>query len=393
MTVSGTASNGKSFTVVSAPSITSLSPTSGAVGAPVTVTGTNFGSTQGSSTVKFNGTAGTPTSWTATSIKVPVPTGATTGNIVVFASGVNSNGESFTVVPTPNITSLSPTSGAVGASVTITGTNFSSAQGTSTLKFNTTAVTATSWTATSIVATVPTGATTGNVVVTVSGVASNGQSFTVVSAPSITSLSPTSGAVGTPVTVTGTNFGSTQGSSTSIDGTAGTPTSWTATSIKVAVPTGATTGNVVVFASGVNSNGQSFTVLATPSITSLSPTTGAVGASVTITGTNFGSAQGTSTLKFNTTAVTATSWTATSIVAAVPTGATTGNVVVTVSGVASNGQSFTVVSAPSITSLSPTSGAVGTPVTVTGNKLRIESREQYRQLQWSDGGADELDRD
>ena len=40
------------------------------------------------------------------------------------------------------------------------------------------------------------------------------------------------------------------------------------------VPTGATTGNVVVNASGVNSNGVSFTVVAAPSITSLSPTTG-----------------------------------------------------------------------------------------------------------------------
>src|SRR5260221_8915456 len=97
----------------------------------------------------------------------------------------------------PNITSLSPTSGAVGASVTITGTNFGTTQGTSSVTFNgTTATTITSWGATSIVATVPTGATTGNVVVTVSGVESNGKTFTVVSAPSITSLSPTSGAVG-----------------------------------------------------------------------------------------------------------------------------------------------------------------------------------------------------
>src|SRR6202030_2332490 len=50
----------------------------------------------------------------------------------------------------------------------------------------------------------------------------------------------------------------------------------------------------------------------------------------------------------------------------VPAGATTGNVVVTVGGVASNGVSFAVTSAPSITSLSPTSGAVGTVVTVGG---------------------------
>jgi hypothetical protein len=363
VTVSGVASNGKSFTVVSAPSITSLSPTSGAVGAAVTVTGTNFGSTQGSSTVKFNGTAGTPTSWTATTIKVPVPSGATSGNVVVHASGVDSNGSAFTVLATPSITSLSPTTGAVGASVTITGTNFGSTQGSSTVKFNGKAATATGWSITSIVATVPSGATTGNVVVTVSGVASNGVSFTVVSAPSITSLSPTSGAVGASVTVTGTNFGSTQGSgSVTFNGTTGSPTGWGTTSITVPVPSGATTGNVVVFASGVNSNGKTFTVLPTPSITSLSPTSGPPGTPVTIGGTNFGATQGSSTVQFNGTGATPTSWTSGQIVAPVPWGATTGNVIVTVNAVASNGMSFTV---PTLVSISVTPATVSLPVGAT----------------------------
>ena len=63
----------------------------------VTITGANFGATQGTSTVKFNGTAATPTSWSATSIVAPVPTGATTGNVVVTVGGVASNGASFTV--------------------------------------------------------------------------------------------------------------------------------------------------------------------------------------------------------------------------------------------------------------------------------------------------------
>src|SRR5258708_6228661 len=145
------------------------------------MTGTNFGTTQGTSTVKFNGTAATTIgSWTATSIVATVPTGATTGNVVVHASGVDSNGSSFTVVAAPNITSLSPTTGAVGSSVTITGTNFGTTQGTGTVAFNgTTATSIGSWTATSIVATVPAGATTGNVVVTVGGVSSNGAAFTV----------------------------------------------------------------------------------------------------------------------------------------------------------------------------------------------------------------------
>jgi len=84
-------------TTSTGPSITSLSPTVGPVGTSVTITGTNFGASQGTSTVTFNGTTATPTSWTATSIAVPVPAGATTGNVVVTVSGVASNGTSFTV--------------------------------------------------------------------------------------------------------------------------------------------------------------------------------------------------------------------------------------------------------------------------------------------------------
>jgi hypothetical protein len=47
------------------PSITSLSPTSGPVATAVTIAGANFGTTQGTSTVTFNGTTATPTSWGA----------------------------------------------------------------------------------------------------------------------------------------------------------------------------------------------------------------------------------------------------------------------------------------------------------------------------------------
>ncbi len=164
-------------TGTTAPAITSLSPSSGAVGASVTITGVNFGGSQGTSTVTFNGTTATPTSWSATSIVAPVPSGATTGNVLVTVGGMASNGVAFTV--SPSISTLNPTSGAVGSSVTITGTNFGATQGASTLKFNGTTATPTSWSATSIVAPVPSGATTGNVVVTVGGVASNGVNFAV----------------------------------------------------------------------------------------------------------------------------------------------------------------------------------------------------------------------
>jgi hypothetical protein len=97
--------------VGTSPSITSLSPTSGPQGAPVTITGTNFGSPQGTSTVKFNGTIATVATWGATSISTSVPTGATTGNVVVTVNGTASNGVNF-AVPSLSVT-LSPKRAAV----------------------------------------------------------------------------------------------------------------------------------------------------------------------------------------------------------------------------------------------------------------------------------------
>jgi len=246
----------------------------------------------------------------------------------------------------PTITSLNPNAGAVAAPVTIAGTNFGATQGTSTVTFNGTAATPTSWSATSIMVPVPVGTTAGNVVVTVGGQASNGVMFTVTgTSPTITSLNPNAGAVAAPVTIAGTNFGTTQGTSTvTFNGTAATPTSWSATSIAAPVPAGATTGNVVVTVGGQASNGVMFTITVAggPTITSLMPNSGPVATPVTIAGTNFGATQGNSTVTFNGTTATPTSWSATSIAAPVPTGATTGNVVVTVGGQASNGVNFTV---------------------------------------------------
>src|SRR6266567_1804858 len=244
-----------------APTISNVTPTTGAaVGASVVITGTNFGSSQGSSTVKFNGTTATTVGpWSATSITATVPTGATTGNIVVTVSNKASNGWSYTVLPTPTLTSLSVNSGAVGATVVLTGTNFGSSPGTGTVKFNGTTATANPWTATSITVTVPSGAASGNVVVNASGVNTTGINFTVLPTPTITSLSVTTGAVGAAVTITGTNLGAAQGTVT-FNGTVATVGTWSATSIATTVPSTATTGNVVVNASGVATNGLSFTV-------------------------------------------------------------------------------------------------------------------------------------
>ena len=161
-------------TIAAAPNVTSISPASGPVATAVTISGANFGTAQGTSTVTFNGVAGTPTSWNGTNIVVPVPAGASTGPVVVTVGGSSSNGIAFTVpVPPPLINSLTPNSGPVGSSVTISGANFGATQGSSTVRFNGVLANATNWSASSVTASVPVGASTGPVVVNVGGTGSN----------------------------------------------------------------------------------------------------------------------------------------------------------------------------------------------------------------------------
>jgi hypothetical protein len=164
-----------------APTVTSFSPTSGAAGTSVSITGTDF---TGATSVRFNGTSATYTVSSSTAITATVPAGATSGPISVTTSGgTGTSSSSFTVTtsppsPAPTISSISPTSGRVGTVVSIAGTNLTGATAVS--FHGTSATTYTVNSATSISATVPTGATTGKVSVTTPvGTATSGQNFKV----------------------------------------------------------------------------------------------------------------------------------------------------------------------------------------------------------------------
>lgn len=71
--------------------------------------------------------------------------------------------------PVPTISNFTPSSGPIGTSVTITGTNFSSTATDNQVEFNGTVATVISSSATTITTTVPLGATTGLITVTVAG--------------------------------------------------------------------------------------------------------------------------------------------------------------------------------------------------------------------------------
>lgn len=110
----------------------------------------------------------------------------------------------------------------------------------------------------------------------------------------------------------------------------------------------------------------SFAAAAAPVVTSFTPSSGASTTAVTINGTGFSATPASNSVSFNGIAATVSSATTTKLVVAVPTGATTGKIGVTVAGqTGQSGSNFVV--KPKITGFSPGSGSAGTTVTINGD--------------------------
>jgi len=261
---------------------------------------------------------------------------------------------SITVGTTPFVTSVYPVLGGIGSSVTVTGSNFGSSQGTSSVTFDgVSASSITSWTNSQIVASVPSGAVTGPVAVTVNSIQSPANpSFRVIQ-PVITSLTPPAGQTAVDITINGSGFGSGGGGSQVLFNGSASPSifSWSDTSITAEVPVSppATSGPVTVVEDGVSSNGVEFTVLEQLTVTSVSPSSGAIGATATISGTGFGPAQSNSIVTFNGATATVTDWSDTSIGVVVPSGSSTGPVSVTVAGNTVWGPTFILTASTTLT--------------------------------------------
>jgi IPT/TIG domain len=203
------------------PVITQVSPSSTAAGTSVTLTGQNFGSSQGSSylTLAQGGTSwGAPydgakltiTSWSDSSITVtlppdsgPYPLEPGTATITVTVDGQTSAAQTITVTgtvtPAPVVSSVSPSTTTAGSAVTLTGENFGSSQGSGYLTlvqggtswgapYDGATLTITSWSDTSITFTLPPDSGsyplepgTATITVTVGGQSSAPQTITITS--------------------------------------------------------------------------------------------------------------------------------------------------------------------------------------------------------------------
>ncbi|MDQ2771363.1 MAG: IPT/TIG domain-containing protein [Bacteroidota bacterium] len=389
------------------PNVSSFAPTSGGQGVLVVLTGTNFTNATG---VAFNGAVysnrvaapGFVVN-SATQITVPVPAGAPLGRISVSnANGAGSSPGNFTPLP-PVISSFTPTSGAAGTSVVITGTSFT---GTTGVAFNGTAAPGFVVNSpTQITVPVPAGVVAGPISVTTTlgtGTSSSvfGSDVILIGTAAITTCSGNIYDSGGPYGTYGNNENLT---TTLSPGTAGAKVRLTFSVVDIRggsdvlrVYDGPNTSaplirsfsygsspNAVVTAT--NPTGQltlRFTSISTnyylagfaaaiscvnPTISSFTPTSGAAGTSVVITGTEFTNA---SAVTFN--GVPATGFVVnsdTQITVPVPAGNASGLISVTAPyGTATSTAPFTVV-APTLTAVSPFIGVPGSVLTLTGTNL------------------------
>ena len=252
---------------------------------------------------------------------------------VTGTDGSASGTAQLSVTPSVTITSVSPGSGAVGTTVSISGTGFS---GASAVTFGGTSASFTVVSPTQITTTVPSGATTGPIVVTTpAGTATSPSPFVVV--PAISGFTPTAATVGTVVTITGSAFTGT--TDVRFNGTPSTFTVVSYAKITATVPPDAVTGKITVTTpSGTATSGTGF--LVKPTISGFTPASGPVGTVVTITGTGFA---GTTGVKFHTVAAPFTIVSSTQIRATVPSSGATGVISVsTQGGTARSGTRFKV---------------------------------------------------
>jgi hypothetical protein len=247
----------------SAATISSFTPACGVATNAVTIIGNGFNSSGDATAVRFNGTnQPTFTVVSDTTITTTVPSGATTGTVAVDApSGDTTSTQNFIAAAAgvPTITSFSPTSGTSGTSVTIYGTNFGC---TASVSFNGASASFAVNSASQITATVPSSATAGQITVTTSGGTDTSSSnFTMAKMPTITSFTPSSGNVGTSVTIYGTNL--TGVTSVTFNGVTASFSAGTSTRMSATVPSTATSGRITVTtAGGTATSSNDFTVTA-----------------------------------------------------------------------------------------------------------------------------------
>jgi hypothetical protein len=323
----------------SGPRIISVSPLIGAAGTEVVIVGKDFHQDLEKNLVKFNGVAGATVSASHNRITALVPNNAGTGIIELVVVNLATEGPVFTFLETPFITHVDPPTGLPGIEVMIYGKYFDTIPENNNVKFGEITADVLATIADSIIQTkVPEGAVTATITVTVNDVTGVGPIFTVPGTindnlPEITHYMPDEGYAGDEIEIHGKNFSSDPGENlVQFNGRTAEITSATTTILKAIVPEGAGSGPVTVKINEQYASGPVFTYLVkAPEIIDYSPESGPVGTMVEIIAMNLGNDPSAIVVMFNGTPTPVLEWDGESILkVAVPAGATSGKISVTV---------------------------------------------------------------
>ncbi|MBI2788089.1 MAG: IPT/TIG domain-containing protein [Elusimicrobia bacterium] len=375
---------------VAGPTAEGIAPSSGPIGAPFTITGSQFGAYAGANTrVKFNGIVAPLSVWNDTTITGTIPA-LSTGIVEVVverqqgADVASSAVASFTVVEIAP-SGMSPESGPIGTAFTITGSGFGPYAGANTRALIGGATAALSvWNDTQITGTIP-NLPPGVQPVWLersagTGVQSSATAYFTVTVPAVAAMTPSSGPIGAPFTITGTSFGAYAGANTRVkfNGIAAPLSVWNDTQITGTVPA-LPVGSVDVVVERAAGTGLAasaaspFLVLAL-SMTDVVPASGPIGTAFTITGSGFGPYAGTLTRVLVGGSTAALSlWNDTQIKGTIP-NLPSGAQPVWVersagSGVSSSATSYFNVTTPEVAGLTPSSAPIGAPFTITGTSF------------------------
>jgi uncharacterized repeat protein (TIGR01451 family) len=378
ITSAGTNVSADSFMASSLPTITSFTPSAGAIGATVNIFGGNFFSPV---TVNFGSvSAHDPAIVSTTEITVTVPSGATSGPLTVSnAHGGFTTSSNFLTGAGPIVTSFSPTVGGLNTAVNIYGFNLSAP---SSVTFNGAREYVGGVSDTQLQVTLTNMSGTGLIkVTTAAGSFTTANDFTNSATPFVSDFDPVLGPAGTTVTIDGLNFTGATAVKFGPNGASFHVTS--ATQISATVPSVAVGNYAIEVTTGSGSCTTTSNFLLTgagPVITSFTPTNGVRGTAVTLNGADFTNL---SAVKFNgVTAAYQTPTSTTELIATVPSNSASGFITVANSGGTGSSPSFFYLQ-PWITALSATSGVVNATLTITGRSLTNTSSVRVNGVNYS----------
>lgn len=332
--------------------VDSISPSSAEPGTQIVIKGAGFSADPAKVKVSFNGVSADIISSTETQIVTAVPSGATTGVLVITAPNGEKSAGVFAVVD-PGL-ALSPVYGPTGTVVDLSGRDFGTDQTVGSVLVNGVKAGIQSWSDGLIRFVVPEKAVGGVITLSLRGREKTAGFFKVTRIFDVSNSLVTKGS---EIVITGEGWGEAQaaGSLVFAGNTAAIIKSWSDSRIILQVPAGTRSGDLTATVQGVSFIVKAMTV---NSVEAVSPDRGIAGVQIEITGSGFGAEQGTGSVKIGEKTLEIIGWSENLIRVKVPEGTKPGDLTVFAAGINSNGIPVVISAVTSISSVRRPAGSI-----------------------------------